>query len=145
MFEGSLKLCSGEHTDSVINGWESHSSGGGSNEPEAVEDLSHANRLKLPALPKFSGDDRDDVDSLKRWLARLEKHAELQWQTEQERLVQFELHLAGRAERVFEVLPSHVKAESSRERGFGISSVDAPQAATEQICRRVSTRFGEVV
>ena len=60
-------------------------------------------------------------------------------------MLQFELHLAGRAERVFEVLPNHVKAESSRKRGLGISSVDAPQAATEQISRRVCTRFGEVV
>ena len=34
--EGSPKLHSGEHTVSVINGRESHSSGGGSNEPEAV-------------------------------------------------------------------------------------------------------------
>ena len=52
--EGSLKLRSGEHFISVINGRESRSSGGGSNEPEAVEDLSRANHLKLPALPKFS-------------------------------------------------------------------------------------------
>ena len=76
--EGYPKLHSGEHTVSIINGRESCSSGGGSNEPEAVEDLSCANRLKLPAFPKFSGDDRDDVHSLKRWLAKLEKHAELQ-------------------------------------------------------------------
>ena len=75
--EGSPKLHSGEHIVSVINGRESHSSGGWSNEPEAVEYLSRANRLRLPVLPKFSGDDRDDVDSLKRWLAKLEKHAEL--------------------------------------------------------------------
>ena len=96
--EGSLKLRSGQHTVSVINGWESHSSGGGSNEPEAVEDPSCANRLKLPTLPKFSGDDRDDVDLLKRWLAKLEKHAELECWTEREKLVQFELHLGGCAE-----------------------------------------------
>ena len=49
--------------------------------------------MKLPALPKFSGDDRDDVDSLKRLLTWLEKHAELQCWTEQ----------------MYEVLPSHVK------------------------------------
>ena len=60
--EGSPKLHSDEHTVSVINGRESSSSGGRSNEPVVVEDLSHANRLKLPVLPKFSGDDRDDVD-----------------------------------------------------------------------------------
>ena len=65
--------------------------------------------MKLPALPKFSGDDRDDVDPLKRWLAKLVKHAELQCWTEREKLVQFELHLARVAEQVYEVLPSHVK------------------------------------
>ena len=98
MSEGSPKLHSGEHMVSIINGRESRSSGGGSNEPEAVEDLSCANCLKLPALPKFRGDDRDYVDLLKRWLAKLEKHAELQCWTEQEKLVQFELHMAGCAE-----------------------------------------------
>ena len=107
--EGSPTLCSSEHTVSVINGWESHSSGGWSNKPETGEDLKHANHLKLPALPKFSGDDRDDVDSLKRWLAKLVKHAELQCWTEREKLVKFELHLARIAEQVYEVLPSHVK------------------------------------
>ena len=39
----------------------------------------------------------------------MEKHAELQYWTEREKLVQFELHLAGHAERVYAVLPSHVK------------------------------------
>lgn len=107
--EGSSKLHSGEHTVSVINRRESRNSGGGSNEPEAVEDLSRANHLKLLALPQFRGDDRDYVDLLKRWLAKLEKHAKLQCWTEQEKLVQFELHVAGCAECVYEVLPSHVK------------------------------------
>ena len=96
--EDSPTLHSSDHTVSIINEREFRSSGGGSNEPEAGEDLNRANPLKLPALPKFSGDDRDDVDSLKRWLAKLEKHAELQCWTEREKLVQFELHLAGRAE-----------------------------------------------
>ena len=61
-------------------------------------DTAHTARLKLPSLPKFTGDDRDDVDSLRRWLVKLEKHAELQNWTEREKLVQFELHLAGRTE-----------------------------------------------
>ena len=43
--EGSPTLCIGEHTVSIINGHKSHSSGGGSNGPEAVEDPSCANRL----------------------------------------------------------------------------------------------------
>ena len=52
-----------------------------------MEDLSRADHLKLPASPKFSGDDRDDVDTLKRLLAKVEKHAELQCWTEREKLV----------------------------------------------------------
>ena len=52
--EGSLMLHSGEHTVSIINGWKLHS-------PEG-----RANHLKLPVLPRFSGDDRDDVHSLER-------------------------------------------------------------------------------
>lgn len=107
--EGSPTLRSSEHTVSVINGRKSCSSGVGSSEPEAGEDPNCANHLKLPALAKFSGDDRDGVDSLKRCLAKLEKHAELQCWTEWEKLVQFELHLAGHAKRVYEILPSHVK------------------------------------
>ena len=90
--------------------------GGGSGESKSMEDvsISYSNRLKLPTLPKFSGEDRDDVDSLWRWLAKLEKHAELQHWTEHEKLVQFELHLAGRAERLYEILPSQSK-ESYRK------------------------------
>ena len=86
-----------------------HASSGGRS--EAMEDLSHANCLKHAALPKFSDDDKDDVDLLKRWL---EKYAELQCWTEQEKLVQFELHLAGHAKRVYEVLPSTAMLRQQR-------------------------------
>ena len=53
------------------------SSGGGSVDHEGLDESGCGNRLKLPSLPKYSGDDREDVDSLRRWLAKLEKHAEL--------------------------------------------------------------------
>ena len=47
----------------------------------------------------------------------MEKHAELQYWTEWEKLVQFELHLAGHAERVYAVLPSHVKESYVKNTG----------------------------
>ena len=57
---------------------EALSSGGGSLEPEGLGESQWGNRLKLPTLPKFTGEDRDDIDSLHRWVAKLNKHAELQ-------------------------------------------------------------------
>ena len=98
-----------ETPSSEVGGAGAQSSGGGSPEPEGPGESQRGNRLKLPTLPKFTGEDRDDVDSLRRWLAKLDKHAELQRWTDREKLVQFELHLAGRAERVYEVLPSTSK------------------------------------
>jgi len=134
---------SARHSDelavSVTNGRELRSSGGGSCDSEVAEDPSRSGRLKLPTLPKFSGDDRDDVDSLKRWLAKLEKHAELQCWTEREKLVQFELHLAGRAERVYEILPSQVKesyvkaTEALQER---LNPVEREALVSAQLMRR---------
>ena len=66
--------------------------------------------LKLPPLPAFDGDNREDVDALSRWLAKLGKHAELMQWSERTKLLQFELHLTGRAERVYELLPSSAKS-----------------------------------
>ncbi len=65
-------------------------------------------RLRLPTLPKFSGEDRDDADALPRWLRKLEKHAEVEQWSKREKLLQFESHLTGRAERTYEVLPREV-------------------------------------
>ena len=60
--------------------------------------------MKLPPLLSFSGESREDVDALDRWLAKLEKHAELMCWSEHTKLLQFELHLAGRAKRTYELL-----------------------------------------
>ena len=83
--------------------------GGGSSESDTTHDTAHTARLELPSLPKFTGDDCDDNDLLRRWLKKLEKHAKLRSWTEREKLVQFELHLARRAEQLYEVLPSKAK------------------------------------
>ena len=115
------------------------SSGGGSVDHEGLDESGRGNRLRLPSLPKYSGDDREDVDSLRRWLAKLEKHAELLGWTEREKLVQFELHLTGRAERVYEVLPSKSKetyavaTEALRKR---LNPVEREALVSAQLMRR---------
>ena len=65
-------------------------------------------RLTLPSLPLFTGDETD-VDAFTRWLRKFRRHAELEDWTEQEKLAQLELHLTGRAERLYEVLPADVR------------------------------------
>ena len=65
--------------------------------------------LKLPPLPTFDGTSREDVDALGRWLTKLAKHAELLRWSERTKLLQFELHLGRRAERVYELLPASQK------------------------------------
>ena len=68
-------------------------------------------RLSLPTLPTFSGEEcRDDEDLFERWVRKLEKYAELESWSDREKLVQLELRLKGRAERLFEVLPSESKS-----------------------------------
>ncbi len=69
-------------------------------DPESASGRAH--RLRLPTLPKYSGEDRDDGDALPRWLCRHDKHAEIECWSKREKLLQFELHLSGRA---YEVLP----------------------------------------
>ena len=79
-------------------------------------------------LPAFDGDNREDVDALGRWLAKLEKHAELLQWSERTKLLQFELHLTGRAEHVYELLSSSVKSsfeeasQALRERLYPVES-----------------------
>ena len=124
-----------------VRGAGAQSSGGGSPEPESLGESTWGagNRLKLPTLPKFTGEDRDDVDSLRRWIAKLEKHAELQKWTDREKLVQFELHLAGRAERVYEVLPSTSKVSFKVATGAlqkRLNPVEREALVSAQLMRR---------
>ncbi len=62
--------------------------------------------VKLPPLPNFGGDKRDGFGG---WVRKLEKYAELERWDERCKLVQFELHLVDRAERLYEVLPVEVR------------------------------------
>lgn len=57
----------------------------GQGESASEEDVgvSYGNYAKLTTFPMFSREDRDDVDSRRRWLAKLE-HAKLQYWTKRE-------------------------------------------------------------
>ena len=47
--------------------------------------------------------------SFEQWMKRFCCHAELEKWTEQEKLLQLELHVCGKAEQLYEVLPSEEK------------------------------------
>ena len=72
--------------------------------------------MKLPALPNFGADKLSDHEgeAYGRWLRKLTKHAELQGWSEREKLLQFELHLVGRAEQIYEVLPGESKSSYAK-------------------------------
>jgi len=65
--------------------------------------------VHLPPLPMFGAADGDNGDALRHWIRYLSHHAELQQWTAHETLMQFELHLTGKAELLYEVLPTAVK------------------------------------
>ena len=66
-------------------------------------------KVTLPTLPRFVGD-RSEDGAFERWTKKLLRHAELEKWTEREKLLQLELHLSGRAEQLYEVLPTEEKA-----------------------------------
>ena len=80
------------------------------NAPEKVPESGGRVRITLPSLPTFSGEEsRDDEETFDRWVWRLERHAELEQWSDREKLLQLELRLKGRAERLFEVLSEESK------------------------------------
>ena len=66
-------------------------------------------KMALPSLPKFSGDKADGED-FDRWVRRLRRHAELEWWSDRQKLLQFELHLTGKAEQLYDLLPADSKS-----------------------------------
>ncbi len=69
-------------------------------------------RMTLPRVPMFTGEEKTgDEETFEKWVRKLERHAELERWSEREKLVQLELHLSGRAERLFDLLPPEVKAK----------------------------------
>ena len=89
-------------------------------------------------MPAFDGDNRKDVDALGRWLAKLEKHTELLRCSECTKLLQFELHLTGRAERVYELLLSSIKSsfeEASKALRAWLYPVESEALVSAQLMR----------
>lgn len=62
----------------------------------------------LPPLSMFNGKEQDNGNAFDRWSRKLHRYAELQQWT-QDVLLQFELHLMGRAEEIYDMLPKKVK------------------------------------
>ena len=81
--------------------------------PEGGNSETPVRKLTLPPLPKFTGEKAEE-DAFERWTRRLLRHAELEKWTDRERLLQLEIHLAGRAEQVYEVLMPEGKATFSK-------------------------------
>ena len=78
--------------------------------PSDVSDGQHVlHKMRLPALTKMNREDRENSDSFDLWLQKLEKHAELEHWSERQKLLQFELHLVGRAEKIYNVLDKEYK------------------------------------
>ena len=71
-------------------------------------------------MPEFSGSDLSDEGAYQWWLLKLDKHAELLQWGERVKLLQFELHLTGKAESVYKVLSAEMKESyTSATRALG--------------------------
>ena len=66
-------------------------------------------QISLPPLATFDGKEHDNGNAFDRWSRKLRRYAELQKWTDRDTLLQLELHLTGRAEEIYEVLPETVK------------------------------------
>jgi hypothetical protein len=102
--------------------------------------------MKLPALPTFDGNSREE-GAYKRWVAKIGKHTELLHWSDRDQLLQFELHLTGKAERVYEVLPPEEKqtfASATEALGRRIQPAKREALASAQLLRR-KQKAGESV
>ena len=57
----------------------------------------------------FGNAEGDDGDALHHWVKKLHRYVEMQHWTAHETLLQFELHLTGKAEFLYDVLSAEVK------------------------------------
>ena len=96
--------------------------------------------IRYPQLPKFSGEgEQEDFECYQRWLRKLDRAAELQRWSGREKLIQFELLLTGKAERVYDVLPEGAKAtfkEATEALGKRLSPVRREALVSAQLMRR---------
>ena len=68
-------------------------------------------RLHSTLLPYYNGDDAAaDDGAFDRWVKKPKRCAEIDGWNDREQLLQFELHLTGKAEATYDVLPMEVKA-----------------------------------
>ena len=65
---------------------------------------------RLATINPFSGEEGEDFGGFPRWLRKLERMSELHSWSDREKLIQFELLLSGRAERIYELLPGSCKS-----------------------------------
>ena len=82
---------------------------------------------------------KDDDGAYKWWLIKIGKHAGLLHWSEKEKLLQFELHLAGKAESVYEVLPPEEKGSfdlASKALGKIIQPAKREALSSAQLLRR---------
>ena len=82
-------------------------------------------------LTKFSGEDTEDEGAFPRWLRKLERVAGLYKWSDGEKLVQFELLLTGRAEKLYKLL-------SIGDRGLFKSAMAALQKSLTPANRKPS-------
>ena len=103
--------------------------------------------LKLPALPAFQGGDKAEEGAYKQWLEKLGKYAELQHLSARDKLLQFELHLAGKAESIYAVLPPEEKEtfeKASQALGKRVQPAKREALSSAQLLRR-RQKLGESV
>ena len=101
---------------------------------------------RLATLSQFSGDDSEDPGGFVRWLRKLERMGELHSWSDRE-LIQFELLLSGRAERIYELLPGSVKGtfqEATTALQKRLEPVGRDALRSAQLIRR-RQKFGETV
>ena len=71
--------------------------------------LSQTTTSKLSASSAFDASGKVDDKTYKKGLIKLAKHAELLHWSPREKLLQFELHLPDKVERIYDVLPPDEK------------------------------------
>ena len=73
--------------------------------------LASLTSLSLPRLQKFTSEKLDNDDAVDQFLREFEQHALLAGRRGAVKKVRFELHLSGRALRVYEAIPDHERID----------------------------------
>ena len=97
--------------------------------------------MKLPPLPGFNAERQagHEGEEYERWLRKLNKHAELRRWSQRDKLLQFELLLTDKAERIYEVLPEESKkdyATATKALGERLKPAGRKALSSAQLLRR---------